>query len=325
MKLLSPVGSLESAELQINAGANEIYVGLRSPVYNVYSFSGRGQKNKDDTFIVPDDNELKEIVKLSHDRNVEVSLAANTPFFSTSKSGYIEKEYLKYINTGIQSGIDNIIIGDIGLLYELGKMNLPVNLHASTYFDTMNIQQLKFLKQLGATRAVLTYQIGIDEIELLCKEKIMEIEIFGYMGCSFFNGACNLVHNMGEEKSPEGRQLGIPCKGMYKVWSDEISERVIPFLDAELGCALCSVSKLRSLGVDVIKIAGRDRNQKMMAEITSIFRQALDFNIDLGEEKYKKEIRMLKPSWWEKIWCCKNGCKYTENLITRSYTGYYLE
>ena len=296
MKLLSPVNSLESAQMQIDEGADEIYVGLMSEYYKNYSFSGRGQFGK----FNPDENSFEKIVELAHAKEVEVSLAANTPLFSDSlaKDSKIEKEYLNQIEKGIKFGADNIIVGDVGLLYQLGKMDLPVNLHASSYFDTMNIEQALFLKELGANRVVMTYQSTIDEIEALCNLKEVEIEVFGYMGCSFFNGACNMIHDMGEKNTEKGKKIGIPCKGLYHVYSDEIGDKVVPYLDAELGCALCSIYRLNKMGVDVIKIAGRDRNSKMIKEITSLFRKAIDFSNTVDEEEYHKLVNENIYPWW---------------------------
>lgn len=319
MKLLSPVNSLESAQMQIDEGADEIYVGLMSEYYKNYSFSGRGQFGK----FNPDENSFEKIVELAHAKEVEVSLAANTPLFSDSlvKDSKIEKEYLNQIEKGIKFGADNIIVGDVGLLYQLGKMDLPVNLHASSYFDTMNIEQALFLKELGANRVVMTYQSTIDEIEALCNLKEVEIEVFGYMGCSFFNGACNMIHDMGEKNTEKGKKIGIPCKGLYHVYSDEIGDKVVPYLDAELGCALCSIYRLNKMGVDVIKIAVRDRNSKMIKEITSLFRKAIDFSNTVDEEEYHKLVNENIYPWWERSWCSSNKCKYRNNRITRSYIG----
>ena len=223
MKVLAPVNSVESACAQISVGADEIYVGLKTDVYKNYSFSGRGQKNDKDELIVPAEKDLAEIVSIAHSRNVEVSLVANTPLFSDAldKRSGVVKEFNKYVENGIKCGVDNIIVGDIGLLYQLGKQNLPVNIHASTFFDSMNIEQLIFFKELGASRVVLTYQVSLDEIRELCAANIVEIEVFGYMGCSFFNGACNLVHSMGEECGKNGIQLGVPCKATYKVYGPD--------------------------------------------------------------------------------------------------------
>lgn len=322
MKLLSPVNSLVSAEMQIASGANEIYVGLETPIFNNYSFSGRGQRSKNGAVIVPNTEELKSIIALAHNSGVEVSLAANTPLFSDglATNHIFNKEYMNNIFQSIKYGIDNLIIGDIGLLAKLGKMNLPVNLHASTFFDTINLEQVKFLKDLGAKRVVLTYQINLEEIETICNAKLVEIEVFGYLGCSFFNGACNLVHMMGEEATELGKNIGIPCKAQYKIKQDT-DEFILPYLDAELGCGLCSIYKLTKLGVDVIKVAGRDRNIKQIESITKMFRNAIDSSNCKTEEEYLENLKKIRYKWWEKAFCSKNRCKYKHNEITESYIG----
>lgn len=323
MKILSPVNSFLSAKSHIENGADEIFVGLKTDIYKRYTFSGRGQTSKQYESVDPNEDELKEIVKLAHKNGVSVSLTANVPFFSDSLYGdvNIEDEYVKYVEKGIECGVDNIIVGDIGLLYKLSKMNLPVNIHASTFFDTMSVEQLKFLKELGVSRAVLTYQIDLEEVELLCKANIMEIEVFGYLSCSFFNGSCNMAHDRGEVSKDENLIIGIPCKSLYNVKGEFIEKNNYPFFDAELGCSLCSLYKLKDLGVDVVKIAGRERDYDMMSKVTSLFRKALDSTTNLNEEEYEKSIPNLTYDWWKRFWCRSNKCKFKKNEITNSYIG----
>ena len=325
MKLLSPVNSFKSAEAQISSGADEIYVGLKTDIFKRYSFSGRGQSSKACATTVPDKEELKDIVNIAHNNNVKVSLTANVAMFSDGfdPQSKVESDYIKYVETGLVCGIDNIIVGDIGLLHKLGGMSLPANLHASTFMDTMNEEQMLLLKELGVERCILTYQIGFEEIKTLCQQKLMEIEVFGYLSCSFFNGACNLVHDMGEVNENEEVLIGVPCKSEYRVHEEGRAETVLPFLDAELGCALCSLKILSDVGVDVIKIAGRDRNYEMTSKITSLFRQALNIaESSETNEEYLGKIDGIKYKWWERIWCSKKCCKYKANEITNSYIGY---
>lgn len=322
MKLLAPVSTLASAEMQIASGADEIYVGIETPLFKNYSFSGRGQRGNNGMSIVPNKVELKKIIALAHENNVEVSLAANTPLFSDGLNSkhVFNYEYMNIIYQSIECGVDNLIIGDIGLLAKLGKMNLPVKLHASTFFDTMNLEQVKFLKELGAVRVVLTYQCSMEEIEIICAAKLIEVEVFGYLSCSFFNGACNFVHNMGEECSEIGKSIGVPCKAKYKVSIDN-KERILPYLDAELGCGLCSIYKLKRAGVDVIKVAGRDRNVKVTECVTKLFRDAIDMANCKNEKEFMKRVQPNIYDWWKKISCSQGRCKYRENHITNSYIG----
>lgn len=325
MKLLSPVNSFKSSEAQIASGADEIYVGLKTDIFKRYSFSGRGQSSKACPTTVPDKEELKDIVNIAHNNNVEVSLTANVAMFSDGldPQSKVDSDYIKYVETGLSCGIDNIIVGDIGLIYKLGRMNLPANLHASTFMDTMNVEQMLLLKELGVKRCILTYQIGFEEIKILCQQKFMEIEVFGYLSCSFFNGACNLVHDMGEVNENEEILIGVPCKSEYRVYEEGRVDKVLPFFDAELGCALCSLKMLNDIGVNVIKIAGRDRNYEMIAKITKQFKQALSTaESSQTNEEYLEKINRTKYKWWERIWCAKKCCKYKNNDITNSYIGY---
>lgn len=319
MKLLSPVHSLSSAKLQIESGADEIYTGLKTDIYQRYSFSGRGQTSKNYSSAAPDLNELYEIVSYAHTNHVDVSLAANVSMFADRNDGKFEEIYVNYIREAIKTKVDNIIVGDIGLLYRLSRLDLPVNLHASTYFDTHNIEQLKFLKSLNVTRAVLTYQSSLEEIQLLCNSKIMEIEVLGYLCCSFYNGSCNLIHDMGEV-SPDGCDLiGVPCKAVYEVKNHSI-EKECDYLNADLPCGLCAVQKLIQYGTDIIKIAGRDRNMETISQVTKLFRTAIDMS-DTNPALYKQSLSDRVPDWWKWLFCKKDRCKYEDNNITRSYIG----
>lgn len=317
MKLLSPVNSLETARMQIEAGADEIYTGLKTDIFKRYSFSGRGQTSKNYISSVPDLKELYDIVNYAHQNNVQVSLAANISMFSDIDNGGFESCYLDYIQEAIKTKIDNIIVGDIGLLYKLSRLNLPVNLHASTYFDTHNVEQLKLLKSLNVTRAVITYQSSLEEIQRLCNADIMEIEAFGYLCCSFYNGGCNLVHDMGEVSPRDCNLIGIPCKAMYTV-KNQFIEKTCDYLNADLPCGLCSVQKLNQCGVDVIKIAGRDRNAEIISQVTKLFHTAINMN-NFDEMIYKTKIMEMIPDWWKWMFCKKKRCKYMYNDITESY------
>lgn len=324
MKLLSPVSSLSSAAAQIKAGSDEIYVGLKTDIYKRYSFSGRGQCSKSYRSIVANENELKDIVNLAHDSGVDVSFVANTPIFSDllDENNWHSKEFMQHIDFAIQCQVDNIIVGDIGLLCKVGQTNPPAKLHASTFLDTMNIEQLMLLKDLGATRSILTYQVSLQEIELLCRSAIMEIEVFGYLGCSFFNGACNLMHEMGEVTKDEDILIGVPCKAEYKVWGDGTEEELTPFFDAELGCALCSLFTLNKIGVDVIKIAGRDRDYEKIAKVTKLFKSAIGLaKTSYTENNYLSNLGKFIPEGWKRVWCSGKRCKYRKNAITDSYIG----
>ena len=109
----------------------------------------------------------------------------------------------------------------------------------------------------------------------------MEIEVFGYLGCSFFNGSCNMAHDKGEVSKNDVSLIGIPCKGRFDISGNLIDKKDYDFFDAELGCSLCSLDRLRKIGVDVIKISGRERGYKTMSTVTNLFKKAMDLTKEL--------------------------------------------
>lgn len=299
MKLLAPVNSLDSCKMQLESGAEELYVGLRADYSKKFSFSARFQIDDNGTIMQPTKAELKEIIKYANSKNVSVNLTANAQFFSDfmQKNIDLQKAYIDYVLDGIDCGVSGVIVTDIGLLYVLQSLNLPVGIHSSTAIDTMSISQIKFLKGLGVTRAILSYQISFEEIKEIMKSKLMEIEVFGYGGCSF-SGNCNLGH---------GLSMGIPCKNRYNI---DNMERPSCFLDLTKGCGICSIWDLNEMGVDSLKIVGREFSYKQISPITELFSQALKLARKTSKNEYNENIEKIIPLWWEKAVCSKNQCKY---------------
>lgn len=298
MKLLAPINSLDSCIAQIEAGADELYVGLKVDVLKQLHFSARSQAYND-VSIMPSKEELKAIVTYAHDKNVIVSLAANIAYI-TDHNQYginLEQEYIKYVLEGVDCGVDNIIVTDIGLIDTLMKMQLPVRIHSSTILDTMNMEQMLFLKEMGVSRAVLSYQIGYNDLKEITADKPMEIEIFGYGGCSF-SAYCNLGH---------GLDWGIPCKNVYCQDNGQESSNL---LDSTKGCCLCSVWDLNEFGVDSLKLIGRELFYKQVTPITELFKKVILLAGNTTKEEFTGRLNEIIPVWYKKGVCKKGQCKY---------------
>lgn len=326
MKLLAPVSSLESALKQIAAGAGEIYLGGDTDIFNNFSFSGRGKYNPNLEKIAPDVKELKEIISYAHEHDVNVMYAANIPFLADDPNGAQEyiKHFMNYIEKGINAGVDSIIVADIGAILLLKKNGITTHITASTFFETINTDQVLFLRDIGVNRVVLSYQVTMNEIEEISKIKHIELEVFGHYGCSFYDGYCNLKHFFGETVKTG---IGVPCQNRYKLVKNGYTIKESNFLRFSLACSVCSLIKLKRLGIYAIKLVGRSRNSAQNAEITSIYDQMLrrikDFDNTLDDEtEYMQKLRNeLLPRWWKQSICKEGLCKYKDNPITRSFVG----
>lgn len=310
MRILAPINTFESTQELISAGAQEIYTGGDDPIFKSYSFSGRGKLGHDGVKVANNADELKKIVDYAHDHNVTVNFTANTQFFSNFMycGKTLETHYLEYVKQAVAAGVDSIIVGDIGLLHFLRKQQLGVPLHGSVFLKTINKEQILFLRECGVNRVTLSYHITMEEIEKFVEEKIMEYEVIGYMGCSFFNGACGLLHEYGEGVI-DSFSPGVSCKGVYRL-NDEGNEEARLF-DVEAACAACKMRHLDDLGIDALKIVGRERNCKATAEVVSLYRKIL--------ANGETPVSEIVPSWWKRVFCKNNSCKYSERNNSFQY------
>ncbi len=313
MNILAPVSSYESAYNLIQAGCDEIYLGGDENLFRTYSFSGRGKSNIIGNKISVDMNEVKEIVQMAHENQVKVNFTANTQFFSDSvqRKGQLEAEYLKHIEQAIDSGVDALIVGDMGLLQKLSKQKYDVSLHASVYLKTTNQEQITFLKEFGVDRVILSYQITIDEIEKFCKEKIMDYEVIGYIGCSFFNGACGFLHGIGEGHLDKFNP-GLSCKAVYNVFNGEKTEKTDLF-NVEAACCACVLKKLDNFGVNALKVVGRGADYKALIEVIKFYKRVL-------ESDPEESAQLFLPEWWDMFFCNRRSCKYSSNNPNYLYT-----
>ena len=322
MKLLAPVSDFASAVKQIEAGADEIYVGGSTKVFEGFSFNARPKRKGPHGVICPELWELKEIISYAHNCGVSVMFAANTPMLANDPEGTndYETEFLNYIEEGIEAGVDSIVVADLGAALLIRKRGIKTHMTASTTIETINIEQIKFFEELGFNRVVLSYLVTISEIEELTRLSPLEVEVFGHYGCSFYDGYCNLKHP--PDGALVGCDIGIPCMNTYCTVKDGRIEKKGQFLNAALACSICSLPRLKSAGVHSIKMVGREQDSDETSAMTRIYANVLK-EINQSENPSAIDMEKIKRKYLGDAWLgsfCKNGsCKYLENRITNSF------
>lgn len=173
IELLSPAGDFESLKAAVQNGANSVYFG--GSLFNARSSA----KNFDE-------NTLKEAIKYCKLRNVKTNLTLNILI----KNDEFE-EALNFAKFAYESGIDAIIVQDLGLAKFLIKNFPDLPIHASTQMTAHNLEGVLALEKLGFKRVVLSRELSIDEIEYICKNCNVEIEVFIHGAlCISYSGEC---------------------------------------------------------------------------------------------------------------------------------------
>ena len=312
IELLAPAGNMESFKAAINAGADAIYMGIDK--YNARQMA----KNFDMEKYI-------ECIKYAHILNVKVYLTLNTLLYDNEM-----KEALEIVTKLYSAGLDGIIIQDIGLATKIHKIIPELPLHASTQMTIYNLEQVKFLEKIGFKRVVLARELTLDEIEYICKNTNLDIEVFVHGAlCVCYSGQCLLSQVIGGRSANRG-SCAQPCRMKYTLYSKDkkiVENRYL--LSKKDIFGLDYLNKLYNLGVKSLKIEGRNKNPEYVAGVTKTYREYLDkiehkktFDVDKKDEKYILQIFNRdgkSPGYLD-------GVRYKESITENlpKNTGLYL-
>jgi len=292
IELLAPAGNKEAFYAAINNGADAIYMGGRN-------FSARAFA---DNF---DENEIKELVKYAHLRNVKIYITLNTLLNELElKKAFDDVEFY------YQNNVDALIIQDLGLYYWI-KNNYPdFEIHASTQMHIHNLSGVKTVKELGFKRVVLARESSLSFIKEACKEGI-EIETFVHGAiCVSYSGQC-LLSSETKSRSANKGMCAQCCRLKYQLFdvnNNQIQTETDYLLSPKDMYLLEDLPKLIEAGVTSFKIEGRMKSASYVGYVTSIYRKAID--------KYLKTNETYIPS--------KRELGNLKVLFNRGYTNTFL-
>ena len=156
-ELLAPVGNFECLKAAVQNGADAVYFGSSS-------FSARAFANNFDN------NELVKAIEYAKLRGVKTHLTLNTLLKNSEL-----KDALLLAKYAYESGIDALIVQDLGLIYLLQKELPDLPLHASTQMTIHNLEGVLELQKMGFQRVVLSRELSMHELVYICKNSDIEI------------------------------------------------------------------------------------------------------------------------------------------------------
>ena len=258
IELLSPVGDFDCLKAAVQNGANAVYFG--SNLFSARAFA----KNFDN-------KELEQAINYTKLRGVKTHLTLNTLI----KDEEFEEAF-NVAKTAYKFGIDAIIVQDLGLAINLIKSFQNLEVHASTQMTTSNLEGVKRLEQLGFKRVVLSRECSISEIEHICKNSNIEIEVFTHGAlCISYSGQCLFSSMVGGRSGNRG-MCAQPCRLPYSLFSgDKVLDKGYLLSPRDL-CSLENLPRLISAGVSSLKIEGRMKSPTYVATVTKIYRKYID-------------------------------------------------
>lgn len=258
VELLSPAGDLECLKVAVQNGANAVYFGAEQFNARINSTNfGR--------------EELTQAIEYAKLRGVKTHLTLNILI----KNDEFE-DAIKLVEFAYNSGIDAVIIQDLGLAKKVIELFPDLEVHSSTQMTIYNLDGVKKIKELGFSRCVLARELSINEIEHICKNTDIDIEVFIHGAlCISYSGQCLMSSMIGGRSGNRGKCAGT-CRLPYTLLKDGEEKQKGYLLSSKDVCTLDIIPDLINAGVKSFKIEGRMKSKEYVGTVTSIYRKYID-------------------------------------------------
>jgi U32 family peptidase len=265
-ELLAPAGSWDCAKAAVENGADAIYFGLDR-------FNARMRAHN---FTL---NDLPELMVFLHSRGVRGYVTLNTLVFPDEL-----KSAAHYLRTLIAAGVDAAIVQDVGICRLIRQLSPDFPIHASTQMTVTSAAGVRFAQALGCNLVVLARECSLKEINKIqrqlkaeCVEMPLETFVHGAL-CVAYSGQCLTSESLGGRSANRG-ECAQACRMPYELIADgqkvELGDRAYLLSPQDLS-GLSVVGDLVEAGVSSLKIEGRLKTPEYVANVTRVYRQALD-------------------------------------------------
>lgn len=280
IELLVPAGGREQFLAAVENGADAIYVG--GQFFNARA--GAQNFNNDELVLALD---------YAHKRGVKVYVTMNTLLSDDEL-----EPALRYASFLHDSGVDAIIVQDLGL-GELVHRALPeLELHMSTQATITDVGSAKVAHELGYKRVVVARELALPEIADICRAgsdgaSDFEVEVFVHGAiCICYSGQCQFSRYYGGRSGNRG-SCAQPCRLAYTSYG-EGGRRLVaashPMSPRDM-CLLDQLGGLIDAGAASFKIEGRLKSAEYVAVVTSIYRKYIDMYLQEGHIEVSDEDR----------------------------------
>jgi putative protease len=306
-ELLAPAGDWECARAAVENGADAIYFGLErfNARMRAHNFS---------------EGDLPPLMEFLHRRGVKGYVTFNTLVFANEMAQAEE-----YLRTIIAAGVDAAIVQDVGICRLIGQLSPDFPIHASTQMTITSAGGIEFARELGCNLVVLARECSLKEIEKIQAARLegtrpsacnlqMPLEVFVHGAlCVAYSGQCLTSEALGGRSANRG-ECAQACRMPYELISDG---KRVPLGDKRYLLSpqdLAGMDVLPDLvraGVASLKIEGRLKTPEYVANITRVYRKALDavatpteFDATRRESRYDIEMgfsRGLYTGWFRGV------------------------
>ncbi|MBQ0063274.1 MAG: U32 family peptidase [Prevotella sp.] len=305
-EIMAPVGSRESLQAAIQAGADSVYFGIGR--LNMRSHSANH-------FSIDD---LREIATICENANVRSYLTVNTVIYDEDIG-----EMHQIVDAATEAGISAIIACDIAVMQYCRQCGMEV--HLSTQLNISNVEALRFYAQF-ADVVVLARELNLSQVaeiyRHICRENIcgpsgkqVRIEMFCHGAlCMAISGKCYMSLDNTGKSANRGECMQICRRGYILTDRETGAELEVDnkyIMSPKDLKTIRFIDKMIASGVRVFKIEGRARAAEYVYTVVKCYREAIEAATN------------GRPADWEER--CDDWDKRLKTVFNRGFwDGYYL-
>lgn len=269
IELLAPAKDFTTAVDAIDCGADAVYIG-----------AGRFGARHAATNTTED---IARVVEYAHRYGVKVYATLNTLLFDEELEAAREQALAL-----VEVGVDALIVQDMAYY----RMNLPIDLHASTQTNCTTPEKVAFFEQMGFKRVILERSLSKSQIAEIRKATTIELEAFVHGAiCVSQSGRCFLSRSTSERSGNRG-ECSQPCRLEYDLCNAKgetiiKSRHLLSVRDLDLSARL---GEMIDLGITSFKIEGRLKDRTYVRNIVSLYRRLLDEEIAKREDVKRSSV-----------------------------------
>ena len=295
-EVLAPAGNLRGLKTAVDYGADAVYCGGKA----------FGMRSAPKNLSLED---FEEGSRYAHERGARVYVTCNV----LPRNNEVEamREYIGQLK---DTGVDALIVSDIGVMLMAREVAPNLELHVSTQAGVTNYQAANAFYQLGARRVVLAREMDLQAVRDI-RARIpddLDIECFvhGAM-CMAFSGRC-LFSNYLTGRDGNHGECAQPCRWKYSIVEEKRPGQYFPIEQTKEGAylfnsqdmnMLAHIDDLLDSGATSLKIEGRMKTALYVATVARTYRKAID-DYQKDPELYKKNM----PWYLEQI----SNCTYRQ-------------
>lgn len=277
-ELLVPVGNMDSLKAAVMNGADAIYLGGKR--FGARAFAGNFN-----------DEEMISAIHFAHLYGVKIYVTVNTVVFESELEDVYN--YCLFLH---KTGVDALIVQDLGLM-SLLKRRLPnLEIHASTQVHNVSESGLRILEDLNVKRVVFARELSLATIDSYKTSMEKEIFIHGAL-CVSYSGEC-LFSSVLLGRSGNRGECAQVCRLPYKLLeNDEFVKTDSKYLLSTK--ELKTVSKFKEImdsSVKSLKIEGRMKSPEYVACVTRLYRNLIDYYYGkdyLRISEYEEDLKVI--------------------------------